>query len=129
MRRILSILLALGLVLGPLLATVPANALASGWTGKLDESRLPACCRRNGMHHCVSGAVRGENSISAQDCCPCMPHALVATAPAVAALPAVPAGTLAHPAERITVYGSVDGIRTRDRRGWPKRGPPSFENI
>ena len=61
MRRILSILLLLVLGLGP---EAPATALASGlisgpasaWSGKVDESRLPACCRRNGKHHCAMSA-------------------------------------------------------------------------
>ena len=43
MRRALSILLVLFFGLGPLTATLQGS----------DDSRLPACCRRNGAHHCV----------------------------------------------------------------------------
>jgi hypothetical protein len=103
MRRILSILLVLILGLGPV---VPAGALAaglipefaSGWTGKVDESRLPACCRRNGKHHCAMMAMMQQQareqqaeadraaSVSSRDDCPFAPKALAATAASVAAL-------------------------------------------
>jgi hypothetical protein len=137
MRRILSILLAIGLGLGPALAAVPANALAagllsgrSGWTGKVDESSLPAGCRRNGKHHCVMTALEnGETSVAAPDCCPCLPHALVSTAPVSAALLTVATGVPAYPAERIAAHSSTDGPLTSDRRGWPKRGPPASQTI
>ncbi len=43
MRRIVSIALVLFYWLGPLMALVPASA----------ESRLPACCRKSGSHHCM----------------------------------------------------------------------------
>jgi hypothetical protein len=137
MRRILSILLAIGLGLGPALAAVPANALAagllsgrSGWTGKVDESSLPACCRRNGKHHCVITALEnGETSIAAPDCCPCLPHALVSTAPVTAALLAVSTDAQAYPAERVAARNSTDGVRSSDRHSWPKRGPPASQTI
>src|ERR1700733_16076757 len=137
MRRILSILLAIGFGLGPALAAVPANALAagllsarSGWTGKVDESSLPACCRRNGKHHCVMTALEnGETSISAPDCCPCLPHALVSTAPVSAALLAVTTDSLAYPTERVAARYSTDGPRASDPRSWPKRRPPALQTI
>src|ERR1700744_428938 len=95
MRRFLSILLLLCLGLGPgtdlLSASTLATALRSGWTGKVDESRLPACCRRNGKHHCVMSSQQastsdGETTISANDCCPCVPLTLASTAPITPAL-------------------------------------------
>jgi hypothetical protein len=43
MRRAYSTLLILLLLLGPFAVLLPANA----------ESRLPACCRRHGNHHCL----------------------------------------------------------------------------
>src|SRR5215471_8525816 len=43
MRRVLSILLALAFGLGPV-------AFALGYD---ESSSLPACCRRQGAHHCV----------------------------------------------------------------------------
>lgn len=43
MRRALSIFLILFFGFGPLTATLSAS----------DEANLPACCRRNGAHHCA----------------------------------------------------------------------------
>ncbi len=43
MRRPLAIMLVLFFALGPLQGVLQAS----------DESRLPACCRRNGAHHCA----------------------------------------------------------------------------
>jgi hypothetical protein len=43
MRRPLAILLVLFFALGPLQGVLQAS----------DDSRLPACCRRNGAHHCA----------------------------------------------------------------------------
>jgi hypothetical protein len=43
MRRIVGVHLVLLYLLGPLIAFAPAGA----------ESRLPACCRRSGSHHCM----------------------------------------------------------------------------
>jgi len=43
MRRPLAFLLILFFVLGPLQGVLEAS----------DDSRLPACCRRNGAHHCA----------------------------------------------------------------------------
>ncbi len=47
MRRGLSILLVLVFGLGPLTEVLPAS----------DDLRLPACCRRNGAHHCAMAAM------------------------------------------------------------------------
>jgi hypothetical protein len=46
MRRPLAILLALFFALGPLQGLLEAS----------DDMRLPACCRRNGAHHCAMSA-------------------------------------------------------------------------
>ncbi len=46
MRRPLAILMVLFFALGPL----------QGVLGASDDSRLPACCRRNGAHHCEMNA-------------------------------------------------------------------------
>jgi len=79
MRRGLSILLILFFSLGPLTAVFRSS----------DESRLPACCRRHGVHQC-SMAVRtakfqsgSEPSFTAPSTCPLYPgqSALLITAP------------------------------------------------
>jgi hypothetical protein len=46
MRRALSTWLLLFFLLGPLTAVFSAS----------DDARLPACCRRNGAHHCAMAA-------------------------------------------------------------------------
>jgi hypothetical protein len=48
MRRALSISLVLLLWLGPFAAVLPG----------IDESRLPLCCRRHGVHHCADADKR-----------------------------------------------------------------------
>lgn len=50
MRRALPFLLMVTFLLGPLAAAFQAG----------DESRLPACCRRHGEHHCTMGAGAAE---------------------------------------------------------------------
>ena len=131
MRRILSIVLALMVGLGPALATVPANALAFGWNTHGDESGLPACCRRHGVHHCAAGMqtrTTSETSISAAGCCPCWPHALASTA--------VPPAALGSYRQSLHIAIECRGTHQieitagiGDRRSWPKRGPPSFNSI
>ncbi len=135
MRRTLSILLLLVLGMGQ---AAPASLLASGlmsgqgsvWTGKVDESRLPACCRRNGKHHCAMGSAADSSSdpaVSAPDSCPFMPHALASTAPTVAAIAASAADSSALPSEPRVERCVVLAAQMSDRRGWPKRGPPSLQ--
>ncbi len=72
MRRPLAILLVLFFVLGPLQAVLQGS----------DESRLPACCRRNGAHHCemnqdmraaLERAIGSTPAFSAPATCPSFP--------------------------------------------------------
>lgn len=133
MRRTLSILLALVLGLGPMISAVPASALISGWTGKADESRLPACCRRNGKHHCAMAATNqtagpaGETTVSARETCPCMPRTLASTAPSVTAVLHSTAVAITLPAEPHAAHASTHVARTSDLRSQPKRGPPASQ--
>jgi hypothetical protein len=137
MRRILSIVLALVVGLGPALASVPANALglASGWTRKVDESQLPACCRRNGAHHCSMGTAGGiasqdnaATTLSAACSCPYWPHALASTAVQAAALRsashALPVTIEYHSAHRPVIAAGI-----ADRHSWPQRGPPASNTL
>lgn len=132
MRRILSIVLALMVGLGPALANVPANALALGWSTHGDESVLPACCRRHGVHHCAAGMqaskTTSETSISTTGCCPCWPHALVSTVAPLAAL-GPESHALRFAIELRSTHQAEIAAGISDRRSWPKRGPPSFNNI
>ena len=136
MQRILSILLAVVVGLGAFLSGMPANALAnghsglSGWTGKVDESHIPACCRRNGAHHCMMDTIAksGETSISSSDCCPCMPHALASVATQIAAL-ATERISNHLAAEEHSPQQAVISAGISARRTWPKRGPPSRQSL
>jgi hypothetical protein len=72
MRRPLAILMVLFFALGPL----------QGVLGASDDSRLPACCRRNGAHHCemnaemmamMQRAYGSSPAFDAPDTCPMFP--------------------------------------------------------
>jgi hypothetical protein len=139
MRRLLSILLLIVLGLGPAIAAVPANAfsdgmregLRAGMAGQPNDSQLPACCRRNGKHHCALsthtysrlGAHR-ETTIAANDCCPCPPQSVVATAPSIAAIIPGNMTSAALLSEFRTLQSIPPQARLTDRRSQPKRGPP-----
>jgi hypothetical protein len=87
MRRLLSISMALFLGLTPLMGTLGAS----------DDSRLPACCRRHGAHHCamamhmaammVKAQPGGTPTVTAPMSCPLFPGLLAglsSPAPALA---------------------------------------------
>ncbi len=126
MRRILSILLLLVLTAGPLGFATPADVVASGWTGVADESHLPACCKRYGVHHCAmhSGdASKGQTAVSSAISCPFVPGTVASTAPSAAL--ASGAGQVAtRMVELRAISGSERAARKCVRHGWPKRGPP-----
>jgi hypothetical protein len=135
MRRILSILVLLVLGLEP---AIPAAALISGWSGKVDESRLPACCRRNGKHHCAMGSeasqarVAGaadETAISAKDSCPFAPRTLASTSPSVVALLHSATSSTFDASELRAPRGIPTIARMSDRRSQPKRGPPATRTL
>jgi len=73
LRRLLSILLLAAFAL-PLLPALSA-------LGDTPESRLPACCRRNGTHHCVMSAAQmdallhGKHFTVIRSKCPLYPQA------------------------------------------------------
>jgi hypothetical protein len=136
MRRLLSILMMLVLGLGPTVTAVPASSLASALrgsiSGKIDESQLPACCRRNGRHHCAlsaqaasAGAASRENSISANECCPCPPGTLLSTAPSITAIVSTHADSIALASEYRPANTTAANAQASDRRSEPKRGPPT----
>ncbi len=121
MRRALAMLLVIGFGL-PLIAP----AFASG----PDEASLPACCRRNGAHHCSMAGMTTVNvpshdrSVSAK--CPyapwagpvlMLPHAFGAhTRSAAEAATAGPAAIIGE---------AESGYRISFHRARQKRGPPS----
>lgn len=126
MRRALAVLLVLAFSL-PLIA--PAVVSASV------ESSLPACCRRDGKHHCAmqsesmqSGAMTVSVSrrlVTVSENCPCwpfarlalmLPHALSTSAPPV--VDSLFAGPAAAARE------AAAGYRVSCSRSRQKRGPP-----
>jgi hypothetical protein len=137
MRRFLSILLAIAVGLGPAsgLASQLTGVAAgrSGWTGKEDESRLPACCRRGGKHHCAAmNAAMGRTggaSLTSGDRCPCMPRAMVSIAPASAHLAAASRSIPDPAARNHGAPGAIDTARFRAAHAWPKRGPPANPEV
>lgn len=122
MRRALAIFLLAGFGL-PLLAPL----FASGSS----ESSLPACCRRDGKHHCMMGAMMMGQAPSDErivtERCPyapfsgvalMLPHALAAAHRT--ALAAGAAGPAAIVGDALAGY-RISADRTRQ-----KRGPPSL---
>lgn len=140
MRRILSILVLLALALEPAIsAGALISGLAPGWSGKVDESHLPACCRRNGKHHCamgseeasraqVAGAV-DETAISSKDSCPFAPRTLASTSPSVVALVHSIASSKIDASEPRASHSIPVAVCVSDRRSQPKRGPPATQTF
>jgi hypothetical protein len=116
MRRSLSIALVLVFLLGPLAATQEAGG----------ESRLPACCRRHGAHHCMmSEQMSGSGpAFSPPSHCPLFPeYGAVTLAPghalavSMVSLPVLLAQ--AHSPAASRAAARVNQIRTRASRGPP----------
>jgi hypothetical protein len=137
MRRILSILLLLVLGFGPdtpatALASGLISGMASGWSGKVDESSLPACCRRNGKHHCAMIQMMEDDPGTTQasapsEKCPFFPHTWQATqvenhfiAPGVAGV--VHVALQSQPACHAQIEAQLRISFDRSRQ---KRGPPA----
>jgi hypothetical protein len=148
MRRLLTLLLTVVLGLGPTLEAIPAMAsslgLGSSASASIDEASLPACCRRNGTHHCAlqaaslaakrSAATAGSSAqstgstpaLSAPDFCSRMPRALASTVTPWSALVSAglgQSGPLAEPAAQksrptVAIAGQK---RTQHQRGPPSR--------
>jgi len=120
MRRVLAItlLIAFGspLVI-PLLASTPNP-----------QSNLPACCRRNGLHHCAGMAATtstGDPALKASPCAnypsPGTPLRLVTAA---LAAPVGPAATLLRTSSRLAV--ARPRAHTSISSSNQKRGPPTL---
>jgi hypothetical protein len=107
--------------------------IAPALAGPPDESSLPACCRRNGAHHCdmagitVAVSSRSQSVAAKCPCCPfgrvalMLPHAFTAlSAPPTAVLAAGPA---------ILVRDAEAGYRISADRTRQKRGPPTLLSL
>ena len=118
MRRGVAILLAL--VFSWMLA-LPAFMSA--------ESKVPACCRKNGKHHCMMMAMDtladSAGSLAVRAKCPAFPKfGTVSHSAVFAVLPgqAVFAGLVSHPAVSAQ---TAAGFRIFYHRSKQKRGPPA----
>lgn len=121
MRRFVGIFLILTLWLGPVAAFSPAGA----------ESRLPACCRRHGAHHCMMAVERmaftpgSTPAVRAPLHCPCYPSAYTAVTAS--------AGVLASSTFRMAVRFAAMPVPSLGRRAMHAavgscrfdRGPPA----
>jgi len=124
LRKLLSTLLLAGFML-PLLA--PLLAL-----GQDDEARLPACCRRNGQHHCMmSMSERNQLAGKAQfrapmAKCPYSPGSVMSMHVERWGKPetadAVFAGFISHPGGSPQTESKRRISRDRSRQ---ERGPPN----
>jgi hypothetical protein len=119
MRRSLAFLLAI--VISWLLV-LPVFAVSTA-------AKLPACCRKNGKHHCqmMETSSRADDSLSAlKEKCPCFPQASPANHVETfrpATRQAVFAGLVSHPA---CSPQTEAGYRASYYRSKQKRGPPIF---
>ena len=125
MRRWLSISLILFFGLGPLAASLSAST----------DSRLPACCRRHGVHHCAGSmsatstlaqAPSNNPVVSTPSTCPYFPGYNVASATTTHALASSPLSlpiVLAHSHSPAAVCATARLSQIRTRAG---RGPPTF---
>jgi hypothetical protein len=90
------------------------------------DSKLPACCRRDGQHHCAMPGASSAGMLI-QAVCPVYPKSGAAPACSKVAAPrpvqAVVAPIASHPGGRAQTQ---DLGRTSFSRARQKRGPPAF---
>jgi len=125
MRRFFSILMILLFGLGPLSATLPASA----------ESRLPACCRRHGTHHCATSArtaAMASQASSESDPvfttplrCPSFPSTVAASTTPIHALVTPWAGLLVLFAQTHSPSACAGAARMTQLGAHTNRGPPA----
>ena len=93
------------------------------------DAKLPACCRRNGKHHCMmrmveqrSGRQKGFTSVSER--CPCFPAAICVVFSPIAKLEA--GGQFYADIDRHPVLAPLTEAlyRISSLRSHHKRGPP-----
>jgi hypothetical protein len=128
MRKLLAITL---LVLSGMPLFQPLLAMT-----RKSEADLPACCRRNGRHHCMMSMVaRGQLTSRAPqfhapgDKCPYSPASILIAVDNFFALPnaqAIFAQLIAHPAIAAQTESKLRISLNRSRQ---KRGPPSLSSL
>jgi hypothetical protein len=125
MRRGFSILLILVFGLGPLSATLQAS----------DDASLPACCRRNGAHHCAMAVQMAAmmrhmppDSRPAFTVPPTCPYYPGARPLLITAVHALAANASPVPGLRVCSFAPAAGralTLSSPSRNHPGRGPPT----
>jgi hypothetical protein len=121
-RKLLSLLL-LAVFSLPLL--LPALALAQG-----PESNLPACCRRNGAHHCMMSAeqmqrlLNGIKASAPHSHCPLYPAAITPLRHVDLAVPVAAAALTTITYVAAAPFRTDSGIRAALDNAHHPRGPP-----
>jgi hypothetical protein len=96
------------------------------------ESNLPACCRRNGPHHCMTkiDEAASNSGMSAQairQTCPSFPAAITARAFSNLALPRPSAAVFAALLSPPSIQFQTEACyRVSFSRSHQKRGPPAI---
>ncbi|HVW76262.1 MAG TPA: hypothetical protein VHB45_01525 [Alloacidobacterium sp.] len=96
------------------------------------KESLPACCRRNGAHHCMMQTAESQHNRQVHapvERCPYCPAAIATAHSDAFVAPtaqAVFAELVAHPASPAQTESKLLISRNRSRQ---KRGPPSFFSI
>jgi hypothetical protein len=125
MRRVVGVFLILMFWLGPLASLLPAN----------EESRLPACCRRHGTHHCAMAArmamlqARPDSapSFRAPDTCPEYPGSQAAATASVHAVTASAAGAPVLRSQPHSAWESRFFVCKNTPLARANRGPPTSQ--
>lgn len=96
-----------------------------------EQPNLPACCRRDGNHHCAkqqTGKPAEGVQVSALSVCPIFPAGKVTPAPLqLGAVAPAPSGiTIAVVFYHVPAPQSVTRQNDAPIRPWQQRGPPSF---
>ena len=124
MRRGFSLFLILLFSLGPLAVTVQGD----------DESRLPACCRRNGAHNCAmsmavarmsSQAFAGKTIVTAPSTCPRFPGGVFTVTSSAHALAASPAALPSLNVSLNSAAAARAAARVSQARTRSSRAPPA----
>jgi hypothetical protein len=125
MRRVLAIFLVVFFGLGPLTATLEAG----------ENARLPACCRRNGEHHCLMSdeavarmvqAASGSTPVLAAPAhCPLYPCTAPAATVPVHALALIAAHALPLVQQPHSLFACQPAERSIFGRTHAGRGPPN----
>ena len=97
-----------------------------------EESNLPACCRRDGRHHCAMDTVRSDSSGPAMQGTRCsfFPVAqAVCTNPIVSLLAGISLVTLDNLASQPACHSQIESLyRSSFNRSDQKRGPPTLNS-